>query len=76
MEGKRSYPTYEEWKHNGVEGICFSFNSSYPTYEEWKHFNIPLKGIASGSSYPTYEEWKLPTVESTSNTPLAFLSYL
>ena len=32
----RSYPTYEEWKHDVVQGIDTRRYSSYPTYEEWK----------------------------------------
>ena len=33
---KRSYPTYEEWKHRSLSGVFFLTFSSYPTYEEWK----------------------------------------
>ena len=32
----RSYPTYEEWKHNRELIKEELNNSSYPTYEEWK----------------------------------------
>jgi len=36
----RSYPTYEEWKHNNIPNTSYIFYSSYPTYEEWKQIII------------------------------------
>ena len=32
----RSYPTYEEWKHELYETHLTNEDCSYPTYEEWK----------------------------------------
>ena len=37
----RSYPTYEEWKHEPVKFLDHAMDaSSYPTYEEWKPGSI------------------------------------
>ena len=34
----RSYPTYEEWKHEEEVILKVWKYGSYPTYEEWKHW--------------------------------------
>ena len=56
----RSYPTYEEWKHNFGLFRLSSLISSYPTYEEWKPYQWYDEAfpILNTGSYPTYEEWK------------------
>jgi len=53
-----SYPTYEEWKPDGLLNPKSTPYSSYPTYEEWKPDTPAVIAPKAICSYPTYEEWK------------------
>ena len=54
----RSYPTYEEWKHDNFK-VCssYSFVLILPMRNGNSIFNISAPPLYF-RSYPTYEEWK------------------
>jgi len=75
-QNKRSYRTYEEWKHVSIMAALASFLSSYRTYEEWKQYIFICSYVHVFGSYRTYEEWKLGLAIYISQGTYQFLPYL
>jgi len=64
----RSYPTYEEWKHNISLWVVFASDLVLilPMRNGNQHLFCLVFQIRNLSSYPTYEEWKPRIIEEIS----------